>query len=133
MRVSYPYVRTLISWVSLALLRAQTLGMPEILKWSADNGSAWSQWRELLLWLMNAGGYRGEDIGYVVGIEQQTDTLETPFDLTSDIQLSPASYPAICRCVLPSGQPETPTRVPSKLEFPGWACVTRMVGILHGR
>ncbi len=52
------------------------------------------------------------------GWHRATDNPETLADLTSDIQLSPVSHPAIYRCVFPLGQSETLTKRHQSLSFP---------------
>lgn len=90
-----------------------------------------SAWFHCSTWwqrqVMNEGGYRGEHIGYVVGTMQQT--VQRPL-LTWSLTFTSALQPDTYRCVFPLGQPET---LYQSLSFPCWACVTQMVGILHGR
>lgn len=89
--------------------------------------STWKQWQ---LWLMNEGGYRGEDVGY--GWHRATQSRDPCWlDLWHPTQ--PCVLPCHMQMCIPFRSVRNSYQVSSKLDFPGWVCVTQMVGILHGR
>lgn len=64
----------------------------------------------------------------MVGTDQQT--VQRPLLTRPPTSCVSPSHMQMC---IPFRSVRNSYQVSSKLQFPGWACVTRMVGILHGR